>query len=293
MNGSKSEPDADLVLRDQPRPHVARLTLNRPKARNAQNVDLLCALNDAVEATANDPAARVIVIAAAGPHFSSGHDIRESSGDLPPFVARTAERDTVGMWGGFRQPGAEGQMAHELELYLGFSERWRTLPKPTIAQVQGRVIAGGLLLVWPWDIIFASDDAVFVDNTIEMGISGVEMFAHPYEMGIRSAKEAVLTARAITAQDAWEAGHINRVVPRADLEPTVLDYAERVARAPDFALALAKQAINTSDDVQKRSEIVRLGFANHHLLHSHWVNENGYPADLSYFKASSVLNKGS
>ena len=78
-------------------------------------------------------------------------------------------------------------MAREEEIYLGFCNRWRALPKPTIAQVQGKVIAGGLMLVWPCDLVVASEDATFSDPVVAFGVNGVEYFAHAFEFGQRQA----------------------------------------------------------------------------------------------------------
>lgn len=82
------------------------------------------------------------------------------------------EFEPVGTWCGFECDGAEGRMAREKEVYIGFSERWRNIPKPSIAQVQGKVIAGGLMLIWPCDLIVAASNAQFADNTVAMGVSG-------------------------------------------------------------------------------------------------------------------------
>ena len=102
---------------------VARIVLARPDARNAQDKQMLYELNDAFDLAAADNDANVIVLAADGPHFSSGHDLRDRSS--------LADFDTVSNWGGFDLPGAEGYMAQEQEIYLGFCWRWRNLPKPT------------------------------------------------------------------------------------------------------------------------------------------------------------------
>ena len=95
--------------------------------------------------------------------------------------------------------GAEGMMAREEEIYLGFCTRWRQLPKPTIAQVQGKVIAGGLMLVWPCDLVVASEDATFSDPVVAFGVNGGEYFAHPWEVGARKAKEMLFTGEPLTA----------------------------------------------------------------------------------------------
>src|SRR5882757_4572676 len=155
--------DEALVRYEMPAAKVARLTLNRPRQRNAQDTALLYALNDAFDRAASDDDISVIVLAAEGPHFSAGHDLRED--DRMAAMSRFA---TVGTCCGFGSPGAEGVMAREEEVYLGFSERWRNIPKPTIAQVHGKVIAGGLMLAWPCDLIVAADDALFADNTVTM-----------------------------------------------------------------------------------------------------------------------------
>ena len=118
---------------------VARIVLDRADTRNAQDKAMLYALNDAFDKACQDNQVNVIVLAAEGPHFSSGHDLRDRS-TMDQFTP-------VGTWGGFDLPGSEGYMAVEQEIYLGLCWRWRNLPKPVIAEVQGKVIAGGLMLV--------------------------------------------------------------------------------------------------------------------------------------------------
>jgi enoyl-CoA hydratase len=259
------------------RPKVARITLARPDARNAQDTTLLYELNDAFDRAAQDDDVSVIVLAADGPHFSSGHDMRERG------ARRTMEqRRTVGTWCGFGCAGAEGQMAREKEVFLGFSERWRNIPKPTIAQVQGKVIAGGLMLVWPCDIIIAADDAEFVDNTVAMGVCGAEFFQHPWEVGIRQAKEMLFTSDALSADEARRLGMVNRVVPRADLESVTLALAEQIARKPLFALKLTKEAVNAAQDAQGRVQAMQTSFALHQLCHSHNQQVHGMPIDPGF-----------
>src|SRR4029079_3400271 len=99
-------PTFDTLLYEQPAPHVARIVLNRPDTRNAQDTRLLYELNDAFDAAARDHAVKVIRLAANGPHFSSGHDLRERD-------TYTTMKDyrTVGTWCGFECAGAEAQMS--------------------------------------------------------------------------------------------------------------------------------------------------------------------------------------
>ena len=108
------------VIYETPAPHVARLVLNRPETRNAQDTRMLYELNLAFDRAAQDNDIKVIILAAAGPHFSSGHDLREQGA-----LETMAEFQTVGTWCGFGCAGAEAQMAREKEIYIGFSERWR------------------------------------------------------------------------------------------------------------------------------------------------------------------------
>jgi len=275
-------PDRPAVRYETPAPKVARIWLDRPETRNAQDTNLLYDLNDAFDRAAQDDDISVIILAAEGPHFSSGHDLRERDG-----LAALRARRTVGTWCGFGCAGAEAQMAREKEIYLGFSERWRNIPKPTIAAVHGKVIAGGLMLVWPCDIIVAADDTEFIDNTVAMGVCGAEFFHHPWEIGVRRAKEMLFTSDAVTAQDAFRLGMVNHVVTRDELHPFTLELAVRIAQRPLFALKLTKEAVNAAQDAQGRVQALGTSFALHQLCHSHNQQVYGMPIDPSFQMATS------
>lgn len=262
------------VLYEAPATSVARIVLNRPEVRNAQDTQLLYELNLAFDRAAQDDSIKVIVLAANGPHFSSGHDLRE---DDP--IGAIGRYRTVGTWCGFACAGAEAQMAREKELYIGLCERWRSIPKPTIAQVQGKCISGGLMLVWPCDIIVASDDAQFQDNTVGMGVGGVEYFGHPWEVGERKAKELLFTADLLDSHEALRLGMVNHVVARSELSEFVLELAGRIAKKPLFALKLAKEAVNAACDAQGRASAMQTAFALHQLAHSHNMHIHGIPID--------------
>ena len=266
----------ETLLYETPAAHVARIVLNRPDTRNAQDTRLLYELNDAFDKAAQDNDIKVIILAANGPHFSSGHDLRERD----PHAAMK-EFPTVGTWCGFECAGAEAQMAREKEIYIGFSERWRNIPKPTIAEVQGKCIAGGLMLIWPCDIIVAADDAAFLDNTVSMGVGGAEFFNHPWELGIRKAKELLFTADWLLAEEAEKLGMVNHVVPREDLTSFTLALAEKIAAKPLFALKLAKEAVNAAQDAQGRTSAMQTSFALHQLAHSHNMQVHGMMIDPS------------
>jgi enoyl-CoA hydratase len=266
--------DFETILYEIAAPHVARITLNRPATRNAQNTRLLYELNDAFDKAAQDDEVKVVILSASGPHFSSGHDLRETREDNKDY-----RHPVVGTWCGFGCAGAEAQMAREKEVYLGLSERWRNMPKPTIAQVHGKCIAGGLMLVWPCDLIVASEDATFMDNTVAMGVNGVEFLAHPWELGVRKAKEMLFTADAMTAQEAHRLGMVNHVVAAEALADFVLELARKIATKPLFALKLTKEAVNAAQDAQGRVSAMSTSFALHQLAHSHNMQVHGYPID--------------
>lgn len=271
-------PNAEFqsIVVDKPQNDISRITLNRPQSRNAQDYRLLYELNDAFDTAARDDETKVIVLAAKGPHFSSGHDLRATD-----QLAQLKEFQTVGTWCGFECEGAEGRMAIEKEVYIGFSERWRNIPKPTIAQVQGKVIAGGLMLIWPCDIIVAGRSASFADNTVAMGVCGAEFFGHPWELGVRKAKEMLFTADFVSADDAFRLGMINHVVDDDKLEEYTLALARRIALKPRFALKLAKEAVNAAQDAQGRVGAMSTSFAMHQLCHSHNMQVHGHPIDPS------------
>lgn len=267
-------PTYDTIAYEQPADHVVRIVLDRPETRNAQDTHLLYELNDAFDAAAADDDVKVIILAANGPHFSSGHDLRET-GHLENITAHRI----VGTWCGFGCAGAEATMAREKEIYVGLCERWRNIPKPTIAQVHGKCISGGLMLIWPCDLIVAAEDALFQDNTLELGVGGVEWFGWPYEVGARKAKEMLFTADWLTAQEALVLGMVNHVVPADELEAKTLDLARTIARKPLFALKLAKEAVNGAADAAGRGVAQSNAFALHQLAHSHNMQVHGMMID--------------
>jgi enoyl-CoA hydratase len=154
-------------------------------------------------------------------------------------------------------------------MYVGLCWRWRNIPKPTIAAVQGKVIAGGLMLIWPMDLIVCSEDATFSDPVVALGVNAHEYFVHPYEVGARLAKEMLFTGRAITAAEALQHGMVSKVVPRDRLEEEALALAQRIAERPSFALALAKQSVNQALDAMGIWTAVQAAFGLHHVAHNH------------------------
>jgi enoyl-CoA hydratase len=189
--------------------------------------------------------------------------------------------DPVGTWCGFGCNGAEGRMAIEKELFIGLSERWRNIPKVTIAQVQGKAISGALMLIWPCDLIVAAENALFADNTALLGVAGAEFFNHPWELGVRKAKEYLFTSDFFDAHEAYRLGMVNHVVANDQLENFTLELARKIINKPAFTLKLLKEAVNAAQDAQGRANSMNTSFSLHQLSHSHNEQLYGLPIDPS------------
>src|SRR3984957_4321996 len=225
---------------------IIRILLNRPETRNAQNRRLLVELNDAFLAAETDDEVRVVIRGGTGPMFSSGHDMSPAN-----YLSETTGPDadpTYAINGGTRQ-GAEFRMLQEWHYFYENTRRWRNLRKITIAQVNGKVLAAGLMLAWACDLIVASDDAMFADVVgTRLGMCGVEYFGHPWEFGPRKAKELLLTGDSLSVDEAHQLGMVSKVFPVDDLEERTLAYARRIAELPTVTALLIKESANQTVD---------------------------------------------
>jgi len=220
----------------------------------------------------NEDQVAVLVLTGAGKHFCGGHDIGTPGRDADASF----DRQAVLWWDHVGKAGADARYAREMEVYLGMCRRWREIPKPVIAMVHGACIAGGLMLAWVCDLIVAADDAFFADPVVRMGIPGVEYFAHPWVLGPRLAKEVLFTGGRFSAERAYQAGMVSRVVPRAELEPATFALAEQIAEMPPFGLALAKRAVNQCEDLMGMRPGMDSVFGLHHVAHAHNAEVSGH-----------------
>jgi enoyl-CoA hydratase len=209
---------------------VARFTTNRPEVRNAQSRRLLEELDDAFGRAGADPEVKVIALFGAGEHFSGGHDLG-SAEELADRQARPLQK------------GLRGRFDHSRENFVDKTLRWRNVPKPTIAGVQGYCIFAGWLVASAMDIIYAADNAMFL-------AANFQYFSIPWDMHPRKAKELLYESRFIDAAEAHNLGLVNRVFPAADLEAATLEYAERIALNDPFQLRMMKMAVNQMQDGQ-------------------------------------------
>jgi len=280
----------ETVLYEDLEPGIVRIRMNRPEVRNAQDLQMTYDLNAALDVAAQDDSVHVIIVGATGPHFSAGHDVKAFRSDQ---INSRLGKDfpVVSTWGGFSEQGAHYRFAREQEIYLQMLRRWRNLSKPTIAAVQGKCITGGIMIAWACDLIVATDDAMFHDFTVTMGVCGVEWLMHPWELGARKAKEFLLTADAWTAAEAYRLGMVNHVVPRAELDDKALELARKIAAKPLFAVKMTKEAINRSLDIAGQQNATDQAFALHQLCHAHTLQQGGEIIDTSNM-SKKVRDKG-
>jgi enoyl-CoA hydratase len=261
---------------------IARITLNRVGARNAQNRGLLVELDEAFVRAEQDDVVRVVILAGAGPMFSSGHDLgskediaeRKPGPDLhPTFTINGANRK-----------GAESRMLQEWHYFFQNTLRWRNLRKITIAQVHGNVYAAGLMLMWCCDLIVAADNTTFADVVgTRLGMCGLEYFAHPWEFGPRKAKELLLTGDSLDVEEAHSLGMVSKIFPVDDLADRTMEFAGRIASLPSMTSILIKESVNQSVDNMGFHTALQACFTLHQLNHSHWaeIHDNHLAAGLA------------
>jgi enoyl-CoA hydratase/carnithine racemase len=207
---------------------VRRLTLNRPKALNALNGDLVAALSRALGDAADDDGVSVLILRGAGRAFCAGYDLNEDASGEPMDSSawhRALRHDTLAM----------------LELV--------DHPKPVIASVHSYCLAGGTDLMLACDLAVAADDSYFGYVDVRFGSGVVSMFL-PWVVGVRKAKELLFTGEdRIAAEEALRIGLVNRVVPRDRLDEETLALAQEIARNEDVVVQTTKRAVNRAWEV--------------------------------------------
>jgi enoyl-CoA hydratase/carnithine racemase len=207
---------AVLVHQDEP---AARITLNRPEKRNALSLAVMQGLIDTLRRVSDDPDVRVIVLEAAGPAFSSGHDLSEM-----------IDRDVA--------------FFHQLfEVCTELMETIHRLPQPVIAKVQGMATAAGCQLVAACDLAVAADSARFATPGVNIGLfCSTPMVPLSRAIGRKRALDMLLTGRPIDAATALEWGLVNRVVPAEALDDEVATIIDAIARSSPLTVGIGKEA---------------------------------------------------
>lgn len=251
-------PDGLIVI-DEPRPQVRRLTLNRPEKRNPLSNQLRTELFDALEAADVDDSVRVIVIRGAGPCFSAGYDLASDVTRDQPFY-------TAGGLGNWPR--------HVVD---GFFRIW-DLAKPVIAQVHGYCLAGGTELATACDLIYVADDAM-IGYPVVRSISPPDNQFYPWLVGLRRAMELMLTGDHMSGTEAVECGFANRAFPADELEDETLAIAERVARTPTDLQQINKRAVHRQMDAMGIRAGIRAG-TEMQTLATHTASTQAHLAEL-------------
>ncbi|MEC7049108.1 MAG: enoyl-CoA hydratase [Pseudomonadota bacterium] len=219
----------DLVLADRGEDGVLRLTLNAPRSRNALSESMMTALSSALEEAAQDAAVRVIVIAANGPVFCAGHNLKEIT------AARSAPENA-----------ADRGRAYFTRILNQCSALMASIPahpKPVIAEVAGTATAAGCQLVASCDLAFAAESAGFATPGVHIGLfCSTPMVALSRNVARKHAMEMLLTGDPCPAPRAAEIGLINRAVPDEDLTAEVMEVARRIAGKSTATVAFGKPA---------------------------------------------------
>lgn len=213
------------VLRTDPGPGVARLTLNRPGQRNALSVEVMSALEKALDDLAGEAAIRAIIIAASGPAFCAGHDLKEM----------TAHRSDADKGAAF--------YAALFEQCSRLMTRIVRHPRPVIAEVHALATAAGCQLVASCDLAVAAETAAFATPGVNIGLfCSTPMVALSRNVATKPAMEMLLTGQPVSAQRALEIGLVNRVVPADGLTAACEGLAALIAAKPQATLKLGKAA---------------------------------------------------
>jgi 2-(1,2-epoxy-1,2-dihydrophenyl)acetyl-CoA isomerase len=215
--------DENTLLVEKQDDGIAFLVINKPHRRNALDHEMMDQLVVTLEALESDGDVRVVVIKGQGKHFSSGADLR--------IVFETIE---------------DVRMA--LRKYLRAVRTIQQMEKPVIAMVAGYAIGGGMSLALACDIIFASEDAKFSANFLQLGITpemGAMLFM-PLTIGLYRAKELWYTGRIVEAREAREMGFVNRVFPAEQLEEATKEFAREISRTPALPVRITKRITNST-----------------------------------------------
>ncbi len=216
---------------------IVTITLNRPDKLNALNDPLMHSLGDAFGEIENDKDIRVVILTGAGRAFSSGYDLSprdeplESVQDWREHATKAGRDVVMKMW---------------------------DLRVPVVTAVQGYALGGGCDLVLASDISIAAENAKIGEPEIR-GVSSPPTFIMPWVIGMKKAKELLLTGDMVGAEEALRLGMVNKVVPVSDLHDEVLSFAKKLANIPPIAMELNKKAINHSYETMGMKSAIAYG----------------------------------
>ena len=214
---------------------IARVTLNRPEKRNALNGAIIGELKEAISETGRDPQCRVVLLSGAGKDFCSGADLEG--------IDKTAHADILDNMAGARQTA---------ELFL----MMRNHPRPIVAAVQGRALAGGCGLATACDIILAAQSAQFGYPEVNIGfVPAMVMAILRRSISEKAALELVVTGETVSAARAQELGLIHRIYPDDQFAAEVTAYAKLLASKSSSAVMLSKRLLYNMDSMSFESAL--------------------------------------
>jgi enoyl-CoA hydratase/carnithine racemase len=207
---------------------ITTITMNTPEKRNALSLAMMNELIAAFTAAGNDNDTRVVILAANGPAFSAGHDLRDLvDGDVTIY-------------------------RHVFDVCVQLMELIQAIPQPVIARVHRIATAAGCQLVATCDLAIAAEDAKFATPGVRIGLfCTTPMVALSRAIGRKRAMQMLLTGEAISAETAADWGLVNSVVPADHLEDATTALAQRIVEASSFVVALGKQAFYTQIDLDQ------------------------------------------
>ncbi len=204
---------------------VLTLALNRPDQRNSLTRELMSEISAAIAAAGDDPDVRVIILAANGPAFCAGHDLKEMTG---------------------HRSDADGGKQYYVDTMRQCSDMMQSIvrcPKPVIARVHGIATAAGCQLVASCDLAIAADTASFATPGVNLGLfCSTPMVALSRNLSRKHAMEMLLFGEMQPAKRAEQIGLINRAVPEDELDAEVKQFAEKIVRKSRYAIAVGKEA---------------------------------------------------
>jgi enoyl-CoA hydratase len=230
---------SDVVLVDDPAPHVRRITLNRPEKRNALNHALRGGILEALRAADADPEVRVMIVRGAGKSFSAGYDLGggNEGQEYPWYTA-----------------GGDGHWPRHVT--AGWMSIWE-LGKPVIAQVHGFCLAGGSELATCCDLVYMADDAQMGYPAVRFGVP--DNHFHAWFVGMRKAMEMMVTGDSLSGVECARLGWANASFPADELEERVLDVARRVAQMPMDLVQLNKRVVHRQMEIMGLHTGIRAG----------------------------------
>lgn len=227
-----SRPDGATLLPRDDRDGVALLTLNNPAARNALSEELIVALATAFDAIGRDPSVRAVIVAANGPAFSAGHDLKQ-------LTAHRSDPD-----------GGKAYFRHIMTICSNMMQTIVALPQPVIACVSGIATAAGCQLVATCDLAVASADARFATPGVDIGLfCSTPMVALTRNIPRKNAMHMLLTGEPVTADEAARLGLVNHVVPKGSELDAAFALARKVATKSMATVKIGKEAFYRQADM--------------------------------------------